>query len=203
MSLDVPALDEWDPLFPDEIARMFTTYPGFWAIAGGWAIDLYLGERTRPHADIDIQVDRRDAGLLHQSLPGWHLYLANRVVCEWSEGTAAPAVVSDIWCRRPTGPWQFQVMLGEFDEQRWYYKRDRSIHGPIADLTVEVDGIPVIAPEIQLLYKSNRPLLAKNEHDFLHALPRLNDEQRNWLAQSLASHHFEHPWLDFLAMAHQ
>ncbi len=197
--MDVPALDEWDPLSPDAAVRLFENFPGFWAIAGGWSIDLFLGEQTRPHADIDIQIDRRDAVLLHRSLPGWQLYLANRVVCEWTEGTPAPAVVSDIWCRRPAGPWQFQLMLGEFDEQFWYYKRDRSIHGPIAGLTIDVGGVPVIAPEIQLLYKSNRPQLPRNEHDFLHALPRLTTDQRRWLADALTRTDPGNPWLTHLA----
>lgn len=195
MSMEVPALDDWDPLSPTEAAQLFGNYPGFWAIAGGWAIDLFLGEQTRPHADIDIQIDRRDTELLHRSLPGWQLYLANRVVCEWSEGDPVSREVSDIWCRQAEGPWKFQVMLGEFDEHSWYYKRDRSIRGPIANFTIDVDGIPAVAPEIQLLYKAKLPQLPKNEHDFLGALPRLDDDRRNWLADALTRTDPGSPWL--------
>jgi hypothetical protein len=195
MSKEIPPLDEWDPLVPDEVARLFGDYPSFWAVAGGWAIDLILGQQTRSHADIDIQIDRRDAALFHGSLPGWQLYQANRVVCEWTEGAEVPIVVSDIWCRQPEGPWKFQVMLGEFDARSWYYKRDRSITGPIARFTIDADGLPVVAPEIQLLYKSTRPHLPKNEHDFLRTLPRLDDDRRNWLIEALRLTDPTNPWL--------
>ncbi len=198
MNDQAPGPDEWAPLSPEEVARLFENYPGFWVVSGGWAIDLFLGKQTRPHADIDVQIDRRDATLLHRALPGWLLYLADRVVCEWAEGTSVPTNVSDIWCRRPEGPWKLQVMLGEFDEHSWYFRRDRSIRGPIAGFTIDVCGLPVLAPEIQLLYKSKMPELPKNEHDFLRALPRLDDDRRNWLARQLVLLYGTHPWLEMI-----
>jgi hypothetical protein len=56
------------------------------------------------------------------------------------------------------------------------------------------DGIPYLAPEIQLLYKAkaSRP---KDEADFARTLPALNKKSRQWLAQSLALIHPDHPWL--------
>jgi Aminoglycoside-2''-adenylyltransferase len=33
-----------------------------WCIVGGWAIDLWLEEHTRPHEDIEISVLREDLG---------------------------------------------------------------------------------------------------------------------------------------------
>jgi hypothetical protein len=35
-------------------------FSGHWWIAGGWAVDLFLGEQTRVHDDVDVAVLRRD-----------------------------------------------------------------------------------------------------------------------------------------------
>jgi len=35
-------------------------FKGFWCVAGGWAIDMFLGKQTRPHEDMEIVVLRRD-----------------------------------------------------------------------------------------------------------------------------------------------
>jgi hypothetical protein len=47
----------------------------FW-IAGGYAIDLFVGEVTRAHDDIDIQILRGDEHALAAHLIGWDLRLA-------------------------------------------------------------------------------------------------------------------------------
>jgi hypothetical protein len=57
--------------------------------------------------------------------------------------------------------------------------------------------IPYLAPEIQLLYKAKgrRP---KDEADFMHTLPALDRERRQWLRNALTMAHPRHPWLDLL-----
>jgi len=40
-------------------------------IAGGWAIDLYIGRITRVHKDIEIAILRRDQLALHKYMNGW------------------------------------------------------------------------------------------------------------------------------------
>ncbi|HEU5381681.1 MAG TPA: hypothetical protein VFV38_40190 [Ktedonobacteraceae bacterium] len=56
------------------------------------------------------------------------------------------------------------------------------------------DGIPYLAPEIQLLYKA-KDLRPKDEADFTRVLPALDGKRRQWLAQSLALVHPGHVWL--------
>ncbi|HYI25190.1 MAG TPA: hypothetical protein VD767_07260, partial [Thermomicrobiales bacterium] len=112
MTGETPAFDDWNPLSPGEIPDLLVNYPGRWAIAGGWAIDLFLGGQTRPHGDIDIQIDHADAGILHASLPGWLLYAAHGVLDLWETGTPLPDEIHNLWCRRPGRSWEFQLMLG-------------------------------------------------------------------------------------------
>ena len=195
---DLPAIDDWNPLSPQEVGELFRDYPGFWAIAGGWALDLFVGEVTRKHGDIDIQLDRADVGILHASLPGWLLYAAHGELDLWEPGTILPGEIDNLWCRRPGRPWQFQLMLGPFTATEWIYRRDARIQGPREDAVTWIDGLPVLAPEIQLLYKAKRPNQPKDEHDFAQALPRMSAAQRQWLAYSLRMLHGDHPWLPAL-----
>jgi hypothetical protein len=199
MANDVtPGPGDWDPLSPQEAASLFATYSGHWQIAGGWAIDMFLGAKTRHHADIDIQVLRENAAHLHRALPGWMLYLADRVVCQWAEGDPLPSNVSDIWCRRPGRPWELQLMLGEREGNYWLFRRNHAVRRDLASITLQVNGIPVLAPEIQLLYKSRLPMRDKDVSDFRHALPALGQARTAWLGDQLRLLYGNHPWLDAL-----
>ena len=59
------------------------------------------------------------------------------------------------------------------------------------------DGIPYLVPEVVLLFKAKHDR-AKDHADFEGALPQMSEEQRAWLASSLARVHPGHPWLDQL-----
>jgi hypothetical protein len=46
----------WDPWRPADIARLLAGVTAPWCVAGGWAIDLFLGRQTREHGDLEIAV---------------------------------------------------------------------------------------------------------------------------------------------------
>jgi hypothetical protein len=74
----------------------------------------------------------------------------------------------------------------------------RSLFRPLSTIGLRtVDGIPYLAPEIQLLYKAKEPR-SKDEADFASTLPYLNRESRQWLVQALTVVHPNHPWLVLL-----
>lgn len=50
----------WSPLSVQELARVLSGLGVPWWIAGGTALDLFLGETTRHHDDIDVQILRND-----------------------------------------------------------------------------------------------------------------------------------------------
>jgi hypothetical protein len=60
-------------------------------------------------------------------------------------------------------------------------------------------GLPIIAPDIQLLYKSSPGRRPKDEHDFAHTLPFLSQAQRARLASWIELLYGDHPWLAALA----
>jgi hypothetical protein len=46
-------------------------FPAPWCVAGGWALDLFLGRVTRTHADLELAVLREDQASLQGHLAGW------------------------------------------------------------------------------------------------------------------------------------
>lgn len=44
----------WSPLSAEEVASVLEGMPAPWWIAGGWALDLFVGRTTRAHEDMDV-----------------------------------------------------------------------------------------------------------------------------------------------------
>ena len=56
-------------------------------------------------------------------------------------------------------------------------------------------GIPYLAPEIVLLFKAKHADRDKDAADFARALPLLDDQRRQWLADALRVVHPGHDWI--------
>lgn len=117
----------------------------------------------------------------------------------WRHGEDLDAAIHDIWCRpTPTQPWALQLMIADTRDDSWLFRRTPSIERPVAALGCgATDGIPYLAPEIQLLYKA-KGLRPKDEADFTLVLPALDQERCQWLRNALAEAHPDHPWLERL-----
>lgn len=195
-TVDVAA--PWAPLTLTQVADVFTGADCMWLIAGGWAIDLFIGRQTRPHGDIDVLVPRRDQHAAQRQLAGWELFAADPPgsLRPWQSGETLSRGVHDIWCRRRgSSSWQVQLMLEESDGEDLVSRRDHRVRMPLAQARrTSPAGIPYLAPEIQLFYKASAPR-EKDQHDFQAALPLLAADQRTWLAQALALARPGHEWI--------
>ena len=69
-------LGRWQPRTPREVATFFAALDVPWWIAGGWAIDLFVGRQTREHEDIDILILRRDQHAVRALLESWDVQAA-------------------------------------------------------------------------------------------------------------------------------
>lgn len=202
MPNDADHLGAWQPWLPQEVASFFFALSVPWWIAGGWALDLFLGSQTRDHEDIDIEFQRRDQQAIRTLLGEWDAQEAhpeldpNWPFREWELGRDLSSGVHDIWCRlNKDAPWALQLMVADVIDDQWVFRRDARIRRPFASIGRRTDDdIPYVAPEIQLLYKAKgfRP---KDEADFARTIPYLDGESRQWLAQALALAHPGHPWL--------
>ncbi|MEU6247792.1 amino acid transporter [Glycomyces sp. NPDC047010] len=178
----------WDPPSLHEIQALLAGLDAPWWIAGGWAIELAVGRPVRPHNDVDVLMLHRDHPAIQAVLPDWEWWAADPpgTLRPWRPGEILPHHIHDIWCR-PTAdhPWSFQFMLDNADGDHWVSRRDPRIRRPIPDIgRTTHDGLPYLAPEIQLFYKSKGPR-PKDELDFKAALPILTPEQRQWLDSAI------------------
>jgi len=203
MANNAHQLGVWQPWSPCEVSSFFTGLTAPWWIAGGWALDLFIGRQTREHEDIDVQVLRRDQQAVRAILGTWDVQEAHPPAYpggwpfrEWLSDMPLNPEVHDVWCRpKPADPWALQLMIADTNDEHWLFRRDARIFRPLTTIGLRTaDSIPYLAPEIQLLYKAKEPR-PKDEADFASTLPYLNRESRQWLAQALTIVHPNHPWL--------
>jgi len=188
----------------DSVAILLAPLPTTWGFCGGWAIDLFLNRITRPHKDVDIAVWRTDQKLVFDFLRqrGWTLELAeDGQLIPLPEGEYITLPFHTIWCRSTNySPDFLEILLNEAEEDKFLFRRDPSIQYPRSQtFMISRSGLPILAPEIALLYKSKPPSRPQNVADFRSALPALNAPQRQWLAQALYKLSPEHQWLKELA----
>ncbi len=181
------------------IAALMANFDRPWAFCGGWAIDLFLDRHTREHKDIDIAVARRDQLEVQAYLVerGWRLQIAhNGTLTDWPPGEYLELPRHGIWCRNPSARPDFlEVLLNEIDGQSFRFRRDATIACPLEQAFIRApSGLPILAPEIVLLYKSSS-LDANNWSDFKAARHCLNPAQRIWLRLALLHMDEAHPWL--------
>lgn len=168
-----------------------------WWVAGGWALDLFMGRQSRPHADLDIGVLRRDALDVLAALSSWQIFEAKAgVLTEILAGAIPDLGVNALWCRsKGTGTFLLELMLDESAGDDWVFRRCPDIKRPLAAAVRRTqDGLPYLAPEIQLLYKAKKPR-ERDQIDFVSVAPRLDTEGRQWLRQALVRSAPGHPWI--------
>src|SRR6266705_2946461 len=118
---DRPELAPWEDSRPEDLRVALDGLLVPWWVAGGWALDLFLGRETRRHADLDVALLRRDQHELHRTLEGWDLrYSAAGRLRPWPAGLSLELPVHGIWARRPGGShWFCEFLLNEDDGERW------------------------------------------------------------------------------------
>jgi hypothetical protein len=165
-----------------------------WCVAAGWALDLFRGVQTRPHADVEIAVPAAGFDRVAACFDDCDFYVAH-------DGAVIPAtadamkVSHQTWAwEKATGRWRFDVFREPHDGDVWVCRRDHRIRRPYVEVIQRtLDGIPYLAPEIVLLFKAKNPR-DKDEADFRGVLPLLDRGQRLWLDDALAVISPTHPW---------
>ncbi|MCD4848489.1 MAG: amino acid transporter [Candidatus Aegiribacteria sp.] len=192
----------WEPLSIQEVAELLSGLSVPWWIAGGYAIDLFVGRETRSHGDMDVLIRRDDQLEVQRYLSDWDMHKTQQPGLKpWPIGEFQDRPFDDIWCRWKEGsPWQLQLMLLDTDGDQWVFKRDQTIRGSIDSLGILASiGVFYIAPEIQLLYKARLDTLDKDEFDFQTAIPFMEESSCTWLLECLEKRFpGGHSWIDQL-----
>jgi hypothetical protein len=191
------------PITVFEVNEIFSDIPVKWCIAGGWALDLYLGKQSRTHDDIDVIIFREEQLTAFKYLSkNWLLYKAeNGKLNIWKEGEFLTST-NDIWVSKgDNSPWVFQIMLVDNKQDSWIYKREKSIRREMNDIFLKTqEEIPYLKPEIQLLYKGgSSEIREKDQNDFLKSLPSLMPQAKEWLKATLKIQFpCGHIWVDYI-----
>lgn len=184
----------------ESVSRVFTVMQSYsrpWAFAGGWAVDLFARKCTRPHADFDIAVFREDQEQLRAVFAGWHFSKAvggRLETWEGDERLALPVHELHAIGPEPQQP-RIEFLLNERSGPAWQYRRNPAITLAVDRAIVKRGLVPLLAPEIVLLFKSKAPR-PTDDQDFTTLLPLLVEDQRDWLRAALTAMSPAHPWLD-------
>lgn len=180
-----------------KLESILTGYDGFWAVAGGWAIDFFLHEKTREHKDIEIAVWRDEQASLQRFLADWRCeYYERGTSVPWQPGEVLQLPAHEIHCYR--GSDEIELLLNERNDGEWIFRREPRITYPVEAFSLlSASGIRVLAPEIVLLYKSHKAT-ATDTQDLHKALAEMSAAQRTWLAGGIVRINQHHPWLEYL-----
>src|SRR5215469_7968884 len=150
-------LGNWAPLSLTELAEIFSPAAFPWWVAGGTAVDLFLGRVTRPHDDLDVEVLRTDQIRLQRLLRTWDMHIAQGGrLRPWRSDDYLPDGDGSIWCRRNSeSPWALQVLFGESDGDNWIFRRNPQVRMPLTMLGRRtLGGVPYLTPAVQMLFKA-------------------------------------------------
>ena len=190
---DGPPLEAWAAWSPQEAALRLASVTAPWCVVGGWALDLWLGEQSRAHGDLEIAIQREDLPQVRAAL-GLPLHaVGDGAVRLLADDQPTPPHRHQNWVREGEA-WRMDIMLEPGDPETWVYRREPGLTAPRAWMVGASDhGVPYLKPQGVLLYKSKTPR-AKDEADLANALPRLDNEARVWLADAIARFEPASPW---------
>jgi GrpB-like predicted nucleotidyltransferase (UPF0157 family) len=174
-----------------------------WYVCGGWALDLFLGKVDRLHHDVDVIVPRRSQLDLQKHLTGrgWKLVTPFEKRYEiWPPHMRLDLPRHQVHAYREE---QFIDFLLTDIEDVWHYRREPLVLRSREKMSLITEsGIPYLAPELVLLFKSkntsdhDRP---KDQPDFEKTFLHLDPERRAWLYWALMATSPDHPWIRKLA----
>jgi hypothetical protein len=190
----------WRRRTPQDAARLLRDYTGRWWVAGGWAIDAFVGS-PREHGDLDLGIPREEAedfvAFVSSSLDAWAAAGSLTPILP-NRGSRIPNDVGNLWLRASgADPWEFDVMLESVRDSTWHNKRAPHVTKPFNECLWTREGISYLRPEIQLLLKAKH-VRAKDTLDLERCLPHFDVVSRTWLETILRQEYPQHPWLTLL-----
>jgi len=198
----------WEPWSPAHLAGLLQGVTAPWYVAAGWALDLFRGEQTREHEDLEIGLPNTAGafGQVREALSGYDVEVPGGPApgLLWPIDSPAFAVLHQTWVSevtpaatdaQPRRVYRLDIFREPQRNGQWVCRRDENITLPY-DQIIRHDGtgIPYLAPQIVLLFKAKaaRP---KDQADLAGALPLLTPAERSWLATTLRRVHPGHEWL--------
>jgi hypothetical protein len=181
-----------------KVNEWLTGYDRPWGIAGGWAIDLFVGRKLREHSDIEIAMYREDQHELKNMMSDWSFNkVVNRELYPWKD-EFLKLPIHEIHIVHKQSVHHLEVLLNERSDGKWIFRRDPRITFPETSLFLSSkEGIAYLHPAIVLLYKAKNT--REIDHADFHSVKELLEvDNRKWLRAALQIHVPEHPWINSL-----
>ena len=182
------------------VVEELAEFPHPWYISSGWALDLFLGRVTRIHYDVDVVIGRSDQVSLHAHMTarGWKFVTPLQGHLEpWLPYTRLELPRHQAHAHRSGAFIDF--LLTDIEGGIWRYRRDPVVIRGVERMSLRTaDGIPYLAPELVLLFKSKNTSgqeRSKDQSDFEKVRDTLEPERRAWLRWALLRSDPEHPWI--------
>ena len=165
----IPDLKNWKPIEPTAVQDHLGGFQN-WCLAAGHSIDWVIGRKTRDHGDTDIGVFRSELESCLREIGRSRVFLCNSPggLEPW-DGQAVPQKVHNIWITDPkVDHWMLQVMVYDQVDDLVVYRRDPRITWPKANHSFSFQGMNILNPFVNLLFKINKKnLLAKDCKDIM------------------------------------
>ncbi len=197
-----------------------------YAICAGQALDMFLGYENRVHGDIDICAfwEDRDKIIEYMLAQGYKVFemLGGGRVYPITSISGLVRLKKNIFCCLEGCPlvktypieedgncWMeffhvgqtkldyIEFLFNDKSSTAFEYWRNREIRLELGKAILFSDGIPYLAPEMLLLYKSTDIDREGYQQDFELAYKAMSDSQRSWLQNALKREFPEgHKWLE-------
>ncbi|WP_297083587.1 nucleotidyltransferase domain-containing protein [uncultured Demequina sp.] len=185
----------WAPLAVEALASLLAPADARWWLAGGVALDRWVGAPIRPRENIDISTMPGDlTALLAVLPPHWSAWAPDGDEVMPLADAPEDAAVQPVLIRDDdAGAWVLRVNIEDGAPRAWVYRRDARLQLPWDRAVLDLDGVPTGAPEVQLVWKcfSPRPV---DDVDKDAVLPTLSEEARTWWERALLTVHPHSSW---------
>jgi hypothetical protein len=181
-----------------KVNEWMSEFDGQWGIAGGWAIDLFIGKETRLHSDLEVAIFREDQHILRNMLLNWSFEKAvEGKLVPWEEEWLKLPIHEIQGVHKQSGD-RLEVLLNEIEDNKWIFRRESSVSFQESSLFLHSnEGIPYLHPAVVLLYKAKNTR-EKDHADFLAVKDLLKGDDKKWLLNALQVHVPDHKWIQEL-----
>ncbi|QYA44094.1 hypothetical protein KYI13_08425 [Macrococcoides bohemicum] len=175
-------LNNWQLLSIESLKQIMHDADYDWYLAGGIALDEFLGRRTRDHEDMDILVNFKYLERILDYFKNYKVYTARN-------GSLSLYALNNIkstdslWITKDENEsFIIEILFFEEEAGHWIYKRNDAVRKKIEDIYFVKNDMKIIQPEIQLLYKMNSSNIREKDLDDYHNIyPVLEEREKAWL----------------------
>ncbi|MCG7419678.1 hypothetical protein MHJ97_04430 [Macrococcus epidermidis] len=176
--------NNWQLLSIESLKQIMHDADFDWYLAGGIALDEFLGRKTRNHEDIDILVNFKYLERILDFFKNYKVYTARNGSLSLSLFNEVHSTDSLWIAKDDEESFIIQILFFEEEAGHWIYKRNAAVRKKIENIYFVKNDMKIIQPEIQLLYKMNSSNVREKDLDDYHNIyPVLEEKQRAWLDQ--------------------